>query len=210
VKALIALANDRGGKDNITTIVVKVGEEGAVDAARAKRLALKRDVLANMPLFSRLTERELLRVMQAVEVREHKDGEVVIREGDKGDELFIVLEGKVRVSRGDQVLAHLGQGEHVGEMALIRSVPRSATVSAVGDAELIAIRRADFFEILRKEHEVAVKMLWQFLGVLADRLDQTNSQLHNAKRELAAEDITADIFPVDVDEAPTAPPSLGR
>jgi CRP-like cAMP-binding protein len=116
----------------------------------------------------------------------------------------------VRVSRGEQVLTHLGQGEHVGEMALIRSVPRSATVAAVGPAEVIAIRRADFFEILRKEHEVAVKMLWQFLGVLADRLDQTNSQLHNAKRELAAEDITADIFPVDVDEIPASSPNTTR
>ena len=210
VKALITLANERGGKDNITTIVVRVGEEGAVDAERAKRLALKREVLANMPLFSRLTERELLRVMQAVEVREYKDGDAVIREGDKGDELFIVLEGKVRVSRGEQVLTHLGPGEHVGEMALIRSVPRSATVSSVGPAELIAIRRADFFEILRKEHEIAVKMLWQFLGVLADRLDQTSSELHNAKRELAAEDITGEIFPVETDDIPPPPPSLGR
>jgi serine/threonine protein phosphatase PrpC len=210
VKALVKLANDRGGKDNITVLVVKVGEEGATDTDRARRLALKRDVLANMPLFARLTERELLRVMQAVEVREYKDGDVVIREGDKGDELFIVLDGKVRVSRGDQVLTSLGQGEHVGEMALIRSVPRSATVTAAGAAELIAIRRADFFEILRKEHEVAVKMLWQFLGVLADRLDATNSQLHNAKRELAAEDITADIFPVEVEDIPPPPPSMSR
>jgi serine/threonine protein phosphatase PrpC len=210
VKALITLANDRGGKDNITTLVVKVGEEGAADVERARRLALKRHVLANMPLFERLTERELLRVMQAVEVRQYEDGEVVIREGDKGDELFIVLDGKVRVSRGDTTLTHLGQGEHVGEMALIRSVPRGATVTAVGAAELIAIRRADFFEILRKEHEVAVKMLWQFLGVLADRLDQTNSQLHHAKRELAAEDITADIFPVEVEDIPPPPPSMSR
>jgi serine/threonine protein phosphatase PrpC len=211
VKALVQLANDRGGKDNITTIVVKVGAEGAVDAAQAKRLALKRDVLANMPLFARLTERELLRVMQAVQVREFKDGEVVIREGDKGDELFIVLDGKVRVSRGEQLLTQLGQGEHVGEMALIRSVPRSASVTAVGPAELIAIRRTDFFEILRKEHEVAVKMLWQFLGVLADRLDRTSSELHEMKRELGAEDVTSEIFPeVDVDPMPSQPPDAAR
>jgi PPM family protein phosphatase len=211
VKALIDLANARGGKDNITTVVVKVGEEGAVDAERAKRLALKRDVLAHMPLFSRLTERELLRVMQAVEVREFADGDLVIREGDKGDELFIVLEGRVRVSRGEQTLLDLGPGEHVGEMALIRSVPRSASVHALGAAELIAIRRQDFFEILRKEHEVAVKMLWQFLGVLADRLDTTSSELRNAKRELAAEDMTGEIFPeIDSDAESIPPPSLSR
>ena len=193
-KSLIDLANDRGGKDNITSVIVKLGDDGAVDDARARRLALKREVLAKMPLFARLSERELLRVMQAVEVRVYADGENVISEGDKGDELFIVLDGQVKVSRGGATLTHLGPGEHVGEMALIRSVPRSATVSAEGPAELIAIRRADFFEILRKEHELAVKMLWQFLGVLADRLDQTSSELRHAKEELSAEDITADMF----------------
>ncbi len=146
VKALTLLANERGGKDNITAVVVRVGEEGAIDTERAKRLELKRDVLANTPLFARLSERELLRVMQAVEVREYKNEETVIREGDKGDELFIVLEGKVRVSRGDQVLTHLGPGEHVGEMALIQ---RSSVGNRRGGrpCRLISIRRADFFEI---------------------------------------------------------------
>ncbi len=200
VKGLIGLANERGGKDNVTVIVVKLGDGARPDDARAKRLALKREVLTKMPLFARLTERELLRVMQAVEVREFNDNEAVIREGDRGDELFIVLSGKVRVMRGDQTLTHLGPGEHVGEMALIRSVPRSASVQSVGAAALIAIRRIDFFEILRKEHELAVKMLWQFLGVLADRLDATSSELRNAKRELMAEDVSDEIF-AEVDEA---------
>jgi len=201
-KSLIDLANGRGGQDNITVVIVAVGSEGAVDEGRARRLALKREVLAKMPLFARLSERELLRVMQAVEVRAYEPDEIVIQEGARGDELFIVLSGQVRVSRGGATLTHLGSGEHVGEMALIRSVPRSATVTAIGPAELIAIRRPDFFEILRTEHELAVKMLWQFLGVLADRLDATSSELRHAKEELYAEDVTADIFPVDAATSP--------
>lgn len=192
-KALVDLANTRGGKDNITAVIVHVGE--AADDTRAKRFALKREVLAKMPIFAPLSEREILRVMQAVEVRTFKNGDTVIREGDRGDELFIVLSGQVQVSRGDAVLTHLGQGEHFGEMALIRSVPRSATVTAEGTAELIAIRRSEFFEILRKEHELAVKLLWQFLGVLADRLEHTSSELQTAKEGLHDEVVKARSLP---------------
>ena len=132
--------------------------------------------------------------MQTVDSRLYKEGDEIIKEGDRGDELFIVLDGTVTVSRGGAVLTTLGVGEHFGEMALIRSVPRSATVTAGPKAELIIIRRSDFFEILRTEHEAAVKMLWQFLGVLADRLDTTTSELRHAKEELQAEDITSDLF----------------
>lgn len=192
-KKLVELAKDRGGKDNITVVLVRVGGDVTENDERARRLALKREVLQRMPLFARLRDRELLRVMQAVEVRTYEPGQVVIREGDKGDELFIVLSGKVSVSRGGEALTRLGAGEHFGEMALIRAVPRSATVHADGRAELIVIRRQDFFELLRTEHEIAVKMLWQFLGVLADRLDATSSELRHAKLELHAEDMTEDV-----------------
>src|SRR4029079_5892517 len=127
-KQLVELAKTRGGKDNITVVLVRLGGDVTENEDRARRLALKREVLQRMPLFARLTDRELLRVMQAVEVRAYEDTQVVIREGDKGDELFIVLSGKVAVSRGGEVLTRLGGGEHFGEMALIRAVPRSATV----------------------------------------------------------------------------------
>jgi serine/threonine protein phosphatase PrpC len=193
VKGLVELANDRGGKDNVTVVLVRLGGDSSANDERARRLALKRELLAKMPLFARLSDRELLRVMQSVEVRSYDAGQTVIREGDKGDELFIVLSGKVNVSRGGETLTRLGAGEHFGEMALIRAVPRSATVHADGGAELIVIRRPDFFDILRNEHEIAVKMLWQFLGVLADRLDQTSSELRHAKQELHADDVTDDV-----------------
>jgi serine/threonine protein phosphatase PrpC/CRP-like cAMP-binding protein len=214
-QGLIDLANRKGGKDNITAVLVRLGDGDARDSVRARRLALKRELLLKMPLFARLNERELLRVMQVAEVIGYKADEVVVREGDRGDELFIVLSGVVRIAKGDMVLLEIGPGDHFGEMALIRAAPRSATATATADSELIAIRRTDFFEILRKEHELAVKLLWQFLGVLADRLDQTSRDLSSARQELAAEDISDAIFP-DADEtmlatvlrdgAPLAPP----
>src|SRR5205085_5447694 len=92
---LIDLANKKGGKDNITAVLVRLGEGDARDSMRARRLALKRDVLMKMPLFSRLQERELLRIMQVADVIAYEPDQTVVREGDRGDELFIVLEGAV-------------------------------------------------------------------------------------------------------------------
>lgn len=209
-RELIDLANRKGGKDNITAVLVRLGEGAAEDGVRARRLALKRDVLMKMPLFSRLDERELLRVMQVAEVIAFGANEVVVREGDGGDELFIVLSGRVRISRGDALLTEVGPGEHFGEMALIRAMPRSATVTATQESELIAIRRSDFFAILRKEHELAVKLLWQFLGVFAERLDHTSKNLTAARQELAAEDISDAIFDAAEGDAEEEPAEEAR
>jgi serine/threonine protein phosphatase PrpC len=194
VKTLIDTANERGGSDNITVLLMTAGEVGERDEDRAKKLQLRREILARMPLFRPLNDREILRVLQVTDVQPYTDGETVITEGERGEELFIVLEGTVDVMRGDAKLTNLSPGEHFGEMALIRSQPRSATVKSSGVSELMVIRRTDFFEILRNEHQLAVKLLWQFLGVLADRLAATSRELGEARAEMAAEDITEDIF----------------
>ncbi len=200
-QVLIAAANQRGGKDNITTVIVTVGDPAARDEKRARKLQLKRDILARMPLFRALNDREILRLLQVVEVVAYQDGETVINEGDKGEELYIVLTGSVKVMRGDTPLATLKPGDHFGEMALVRNQPRSATVKSDLDSEMMVIRRSDFFDILRNEHQLAVKLLWQFLGVLADRLADTNRELGQAREELAVEDITSDIFEVHEETA---------
>jgi hypothetical protein len=194
VRDLIDAANEQGGKDNITTIIVTVGDVTARDATRAKHLQLKRETLARMPLFRPLNDREILRVLQVTDVASFQNGERVRNDGETGEELYIVLSGQVKVTRGGADLATLKPGDHVGEMALVRSQPRSATVVSDGASELMVIRRTEFFEILRKEHQLAVKLLWQFLGVLADRLADTSRELGAAKEELAAEDITNEIF----------------
>jgi hypothetical protein len=213
-KALVDTSNERGGKDNITSVIVTVGDVTSRDDARAKQLQLKRDILARMPLFRPLNDREILRVLQVTDVSDYKNGETIISEGDKGEELYIVLSGTAKVMRNGTEIAKLNAGDHFGEMALVRSQPRSATVCSDGNSELMVIRRTEFFEILRKEHQLAVKLLWQFLGVLADRLADTSRELGAAKEELALEDITGEIFSEDDDDnrktllIPPPPPSL--
>lgn len=215
VQGLIDFANQGGGKDNITCVLVRLGSGDLSDSTRAKRLALKREVLTGMPLFARLNERELLRVMQAAEVYQYDTGETVMTQGERGDRMFVTLTGRLKVTRGAAVLNELGPGDHLGEMALIRSSTRSATVEALEPSELISLKRRDFFEIIRTEPHVAVKLLWQFLGVLADRLERTSRELMSTAREELAEDISSMVEEESVDTADDpfsqpVPAALGR
>ena len=185
----IDLANERGGKDNITAIVIKVPDaESGVDRL-AREVNLKLEVLHKMPLFRHLTYQELVRVLNITEVRTYDPDQVIVEEGDEGDELFIVLTGQVRVHSGEAVLVRLGPGQHLGEMALVDKAPRSASVSADEKTKMLVIRRREYFDIIRKDHAIAVKLLWSFLGVLTERLRTTNARLGEAT-EKKGEDLT--------------------
>jgi hypothetical protein len=78
-------------------------------------------------------------------------------------------------------------------------------VSASGESKLLVIRRRDFFDIIRKDHDVAVKLLWAFLGVLTDRLRSTSRELGQAREQLSL-DITAELLaPGDITELNESP-----
>lgn len=181
---LVDLANDAGGKDNITAIVIKVPDaESGVDRL-AREVNLKLEVLHRMPLFRHLTYQELVRVLNITTVRNYEADAAIFAQGEEGDELFIVLTGQVRVHAGDAILTRLGPGQHFGEMALVDKAPRSAAISADEPTKLLVIRRRDFFDIVRKDHAIAVKLLWSFLGVLTERLRTANRELGEAKEKI--------------------------
>jgi PPM family protein phosphatase len=200
---LVETANGRGGKDNITAVLVALEAMEADAEERLSQLETQKSVLAGTPLFSALNARELRQVLQVTEVEQYIDRQVIVREGEQGEQLYIVLTGQVEVMRSGAPVARLDPGEHFGEMALIRNQPRSASARALGPTQLMVIHRKDFFEILRTEHRLAVKLLWQFTGVLANRLAETTRNLGIAREELVGEDITCEIFGSD-DESVTA------
>jgi hypothetical protein len=99
--------------------------------------------------------------------------------------MYVVLEGSVRLHKGEMVITTLGKGQHFGEMALVDRSPRSLSATANKASRLIAIRRKDFYEIIKKEPTLSVKLLWSFVQVLAERLRKTTSDLDAARNPVA-------------------------
>ncbi len=181
---LITLANQRGGDDNITAVVVAMG--GVPDGEYETLTKLKFETLQTAHLFKFLNYQELVRVSNLTDVRHFVADEPVFSEGEVGEELFVVLSGQVRVHKAGTTILFLGPGEHFGEMALIDRGPRSASVMAVEDTRVLVMKRPDFLYRIKHERDVAVKLLWQFLGVLSARLRQTSQELGEARGQLAA------------------------
>ena len=183
--ALVDLANERGGRDNITVIVVEVHDDmdAAEDTVVTMRSEQKADYLSKVFLFKDLSFQQTMLVLRAVRDVFVQDGHVIFREGDPGDRLFIVVEGMVEVSQGGVHLTTIGPGGHFGELGLIAGGVRSATVTACGEVAMLAIGREDFFGLVNSQPEVAVRLLWGFLQNLAGRTKQLTIDFANAMRD---------------------------
>ncbi|HEX3696910.1 MAG TPA: Stp1/IreP family PP2C-type Ser/Thr phosphatase [Polyangia bacterium] len=195
-RRLVDHANAGGGHDNITAVIVRVEapQPGATEE-RAEELTRKVDMLKQMPLFRHLIYKEILRVVNVTQVREYAAGDEIIKEGQPGDEMFVLLRGKIRLHKNNAFITHLVPGAHIGEMALVDPrQPRSASATADERSRVLILRRRDFYEIIRKEPQLSVKLLWSFVQVLADRLRKTTADLSGARLEAGALDMTEDVL----------------
>jgi flavin reductase (DIM6/NTAB) family NADH-FMN oxidoreductase RutF len=123
-------------------------------------------VLAGAPVFSALPKDRLAQILAEGTERAYADGETIVREGEPGDDLFVVLEGSVRIERRGRLVASFGEGDLFGEVAVLDGRPRSADAIAEGSVRALAVPR----DAVRMAIEAEPQVAWELLGVLAARL----------------------------------------
>jgi CRP/FNR family cyclic AMP-dependent transcriptional regulator len=128
--------------------------------------------LKSVPLFKEIPGEELAQIAAIADQVEYGGGQMVVKEGEIGEAMYLILGGRVRVHRGEKTLVELGEKECFGEMSILDSEPRSATVTAMGDLELLKIQREDFYEILAQKSEIAHGII----KVLTHRLREANKR----------------------------------
>ena len=136
-------------------------------APRRKSKNAKVKLLGGVPLFSACSKRELSRIASLADEVDVPEGKVLTREGDQGREFFVVVEGQARVMVGDRGrVSALGPGASFGEMSLLDQGPRSATVEAETDMELLVLDARSFSSLLNEVPSVARKVLAAMAGRL--------------------------------------------
>ena len=124
------------------------------------------DRLAHVPLFSDCSKRDLQTVARVVRTIPHKKGTVIAREGDPGVGLFVLMDGTAEVSIGGKKRVNLGPGDFFGEIALLDGGPRTATVTATSDVQLLGLTEWVFRGLMVEHPSIALKTLQQMAGRL--------------------------------------------
>jgi serine/threonine protein phosphatase PrpC len=171
---MIQFANQQGGRDNTTVILVSVDDPGV--SQKHVETTQKIRLLQHISLFKELSYQEMLQLLPLTQEMNVAAGQTLIKEGESGDELFILLSGQVEVASEGVTITTLGPGHQFGELALVDDRPRSATIKALEASRLLVLKRNDFRQLTRNG-ELAPKLLWNLIFNISERLRNTSWQL---------------------------------
>ena len=144
------------------------------------------EMLRRIPLFSRIEPAKLKLLAFTSEHMTFKEGQVLMRQGEVGNEAYVLMDGRVAVTvdspQGEIVVAELGDNELIGEIAILCDVPRTASVKALGEVKTLLIRKEQFLQLVSQFPQMGIEIMRS----LADRLSATNQELAEAKRAHAS------------------------
>jgi CRP-like cAMP-binding protein len=123
------------------------------------RQATKVDLLRAVPLFAGCSRAELAEIARWVDEVVVPEGTTLMREGETGRELYVIVEGSVRVTRKGRKLDDFGPGSYIGDVALITRLPRGATGVTTSPSRLLVMTDNAFRSVIRQSPSIALKVL---------------------------------------------------
>jgi CRP-like cAMP-binding protein len=141
------------------------GARGEADVGSKRDLT---ELLAEVGLFSKCTTRQRRAIARHAQIAELPAGVDLIVEGEPGDALFVIVEGRAIIMRGDVELSRVGPGAYFGELAILDGEPRSATVVAETDVKVAVIGIRMFRTLLREYSDLAEQLLVALAGELRE------------------------------------------
>lgn len=177
-RSLAETAMSQGSEDNCTAVVLRVVDPGAgADAPLPRSLAAS-------ALFRDFQESELRLLAPYVSHRDLRDGEFAFREGDPGEEMFIIERGAIELSRQGFALAQLGPGLHLGDLAMAGGASYTTSAKAVVPTRLLVLHRRYIDALCARRPDLAARVLRALLSDVANRLVDFNDRMGRAERAL--------------------------
>jgi CRP-like cAMP-binding protein len=127
----------------------------------------KVELLRRVPLFSRCTKKELAALAAEADELDVRSGKTLAREGDRGREFIVIVDGAAEVRKNGRRINRLGPGDFLGEIALISGSPRTATVTATADCDLLVLTQRSFQRVIESVPSVQGSVM----RALAERLE---------------------------------------
>jgi CRP/FNR family transcriptional regulator, cyclic AMP receptor protein len=119
----------------------------------------KIELIKEVPLFRSLGKAQLAQVASIADEIDLPEGRVLTREGERGREFFVLIDGEVEVRRNGRKVRTMGSGDFLGELALISDRPRTATVTATKPLRVLVVRDTDFRSMLLATPQIALRLL---------------------------------------------------
>jgi len=185
-RQIIDWANTSGGEDNSSVILIGCRPPEVTAAAPApeqNKITSRIDAVRGLPLFQHLSYKEQVAILSIAHSRIFEPGAEIVKQGDPGQEMFIIVDGEVSVVRDGVTIAELGPGGHFGEMSIVDDAPRSASVRAKKRTDVLTIGQAEIGGLMRLDPVLAVKILWTLVQALSGRLRVASAELIEFKLE---------------------------